>query len=141
VRARGAAAVLAAAAVAATGCGGGSDDDARAARATVERYLAALARGDAAGACAEFSPRSRDELAHVGAQLRVKQPSCEATLARAFASPSGPAMRRLGRLRVTGVTVRGRHAVAVVSGGGQPVALVRVGDAWRIDSAPRGEGD
>jgi ketosteroid isomerase-like protein len=110
-------------------------------RAAVQRYLAAVAHGDAAGACAQLTDRSRQELADVGAQLRIVHRSCEATLTRAFNSPSGPAMRRLGRLRIARVTVKGDKAVAVFSGGGRPILLVHDGDAWRIESTPAGGRD
>jgi ketosteroid isomerase-like protein len=122
------------------GCGGGGSDSS-APRATVQRYLAAVARGDAAGACAQLTDRSRQELADAGAQLRLASRSCEATLKRAFASPSGPAMRRVGHLRVTRVTVKGDKAVARFSGGARPVLLVHDGDAWRIESTPAGGRD
>jgi ketosteroid isomerase-like protein len=132
---------LAAAVLAVAGCGGGQGDDQSAVRSTVQRYLAAVARGDAAGACAQLTDRSRQELADVGAQLRLAVRSCEATLTRAFNSPSGPSMRRLGHLRIARVTVKGDHAVAAFSGGGRPILLVHDGGAWRIESTPAGERD
>jgi hypothetical protein len=133
------------AAVALAGCGGGGGSSSGgdgAPRATVQRYLAALGRGDAGAACRELSERTRERLAEFGREkLRTQGESCEATLGRALASPAGAALRRMGHLPVAGVSVEGARARVEVSGGGQPVSLVRSEGQWRIDSQPTGETD
>jgi len=50
-------------------------------------------------------------------------------------------MRRLGRLRVTRVSVHGGRAEARIAGGARPVELVHAGGAWRIESTPSAGGD
>jgi hypothetical protein len=42
---------------------------------------------------------------------------------------------------VADVRVEGGRARVAVSGGGQPVSLVRSDGQWRIDSEPTGETD
>jgi len=129
--------------LAALGCGGGDDSSPRdEAKATVQRYLAALGRGDAAAACREFTRESQDKLAEFGAEkLRLGARSCAATIDAALNAPNGPQLRRLGRARITRVEVRGDHAEVSVAGVGSRTELVRSDGAWRIASEPTGETD
>ena len=134
-------AAVAALATLVAGCGGGESPEA-AARATVQRYLSALGRGDAAAACRELTDQSRQKLAEFGkAQLRLRAGSCEKTIDAALHAPNGPLLRKLGRAKITSVAVDGDRAEASVAGVGQRVQLVRADGAWRIDSSPTGETD
>ena len=136
-----AAAPLLAAALA--GCGGGgatSPEDA--ARATVQRYLAALGRGDAAAACRQFTEASRQKLADFGAtKLRLHARSCEATIDAALHADNGPQLRKLGHAKITRVQVSGDSAEVSVHGVGGRTRVVKGDGGWLIDSQPSGETD
>jgi len=125
------------------GCGGGgatSPEDA--ARTTVQRYLAALGRGDAAAACREFTETSREKLAEFGAaKLRLKARSCEATIDAALHADNGPQLRKLGHAKITRVAVNGDRAEVSVQGVGGRTQVVKGDGGWLIDSQPSGETD
>jgi hypothetical protein len=129
---------LAAAAVLA-GCGGGNGASSDAS-APVKRYLAALGRADAPGACRELSPDSRRKLAEFGDE-HLHAASCEQVVGLLLRNPAGGALRRLGGAAVTRVQVDGDHADVYVKGLDRPVKVVRTGGRWQIDSAPTGEAD
>ena len=134
-------AAVAALATLVAGCGGGpSPEDG--ARGTVQRYLDALGRGDAAAACREFTVQSQQKLAEFGkAKLRQRHGSCTATIDAALHAPNGPQLRKLGDAKITRVVVKGDRAEVSVAGVGQRVQLVQGDGAWRIDSEPTGETD
>ena len=126
----------------ATGCGGGGESPADGARATVQRYLTALGRGDAAAACREFTTQSQQKLAEFGAkQLRLQPGSCAKTIDFALHASNGPQLRKLGRAKITRVAVKGDRAEVSIAGVGGRTAVVRADGAWRIDSSPTGETD
>jgi hypothetical protein len=134
---------LAAAAVGAAACGGSGDGGGTlGATATVQRYFSAVARGDASGACREFTPESREKLAEFGAEhLGVKPPSCSGVVSALLASEAGAGLKKLGHARVTAVE-REKDAVRVsVAGLDRPTEVVRDAGAWRIRSEPTGETD
>ena len=125
----------------ATGCGGGQSSE-DAARATVQRYLTALGRGDAAAACRELTRRSQNALADAAvSKLRLKTRSCEAAIDRALHAPNGPQLRRLGRAKITRVAVDGDRAEVSVAGVAGRTSLVRADGDWRIESEPSGESN
>jgi hypothetical protein len=126
-----------------SGCGGGAQKPEDAARATVQRYLAALGRGDAAAACRQFTHDSRDKLTEFGdKQLKLPKPSCAATVGAALqARNGGDALRRLGHAKITRVRMDHGHAEVSVAGLGTSTRVVRSGGAWLIDSEPTGETD
>jgi hypothetical protein len=134
--------LLAAAAVAGCGGGGGPKPEDQA-RATVQRYLTALGRGDAAAACRQFTRSSQEKLTEFGdEQLKLRNPSCAATVGAALkAGNGGAALRRLGHARITGVRLEDGHAEVTVAGLGRTTRVVKSGGAWLIDSAPTGETD
>jgi hypothetical protein len=125
------------------GCGGGAQKPEDAARATVQRYLAALGRGDAAAACKEFTRDSQEKLTEFGdKQLKLPKPSCAATIGAALEPRNGgDTLRRLGKAKVTRVRMDHGHAEVTVSGLGQTTRVVKSGGAWLIDSEPTGETD
>jgi hypothetical protein len=127
------------------GCGGSQHRPApdQPARATVQRYLAALGHGDAAAVCREFTAESREKLAEFGEEhLSVKPGSCRRVVARLLGSPAGAALHRLGGARITGVDLHGGSAEVSVAGLDRPTEVVReAGGVWRIRSEPSGETD
>lgn len=141
--------VTAALAAAVTGCGSSGHTvatrqsgggDAAAARATVERYFAALGGHDAAAACSQLTAESRKRLSEFGGDaLHMRAHSCSRTLKRLFASPAGPRLRTLANARIASVQVTGEGAVVAVRGVDAPVKVVRDQGAWRIESSPTGE--
>jgi hypothetical protein len=134
-------AAVAALATLAAGCGGGQSPEAGA-RATVQRYLSALGRGDAAAACREFTDTSRQKLAEFGERrLRLKPGSCAKTIGVALRGPGGPQLRRLGRAKIARVVVKGDSAEVSIAGVGQRTKVVKADGAWRIESEPTGETD
>jgi hypothetical protein len=131
---------IALALVALAGCGGSAQKPEDAARATVQRYLSALGRGDAAAACGELTAASREKLAEVGrARLRLRARSCTATIDAALHAGNGDQLRRLGHARVTRVAMQGDSAEVAVEGIGRLTRVVRSGGAWRIETEPAGE--
>jgi hypothetical protein len=140
VRRAAALAVLAAAFGA--GCGGGDPKPEDAARATVQRYLTALGRGDAAAACREFTDSSREKLAEFGGEkLKLKERSCRATIDAALHAGNGAQLRALGHAKITRVRMEQGHAEVAISGVGTTTTVVRSDGAWRIESEPTGETD
>jgi len=134
-------AAVAALATLVAGCGGGESPE-DAARATVQRYLTALGRGDAAAACREFTAQSRQKLAEFGErQLRLRPGSCAKTIDAALHAPNGPQLRRLGNAKIARVVVTGDRAEVSIAGVGQRTQVVKADGAWRIDSEPTGETD
>jgi hypothetical protein len=122
------------------GCGGGSHGGDP--RATVIRYLGALSRGDAGGACATFTPETRDKLAQFGGeQLKLKGDSCAATIGALLRSPGGARLRRLGTAKIVRVQRNGDRAQVRIAGVDGPTELVRDGGRWLISSEPSGETD
>lgn len=140
----------AAAAVLLAGCGGGSGTgDRDAARRSVERYFAALARSDAQGACAQMTAVSRTKLAEFGADaLRLPgRNSCAGTIGALLRSPAGPALVATAKhARVVHVDggatgTRARFSVRV-SGVNTPITVAGASDGvLAIDSEPIGEPD
>src|SRR3954451_794751 len=98
---RGATAAAAMAVVAMAGCGGGRDDEA-AVRATAEKYIEALGRGDGAAACRLMSTQGMKD----GGYATFRQ--CARSHSRA---------RYVGRFRVVRVRMEkgGRGALAEVN--------------------------
>ena len=136
-------ALLAAAAAvcgAAAGCGGDNDRDE--ARAAVQRYLAALSRGDAGGACAQFTDESREALAEFARDaMKMKGGTCQTALGRLLKSPQGAGLKRLGHAKVTVGEVHGGKAEARIAGVSGKTDVVKAGGGWRIESRPTGETD
>jgi hypothetical protein len=132
------------AAIALAGCGGSHHPAPGApARATVQRYLAALGHGDAAAACREFTAESREKLAEFGeVHLSIRPGSCRRVVARLLSSAAGAGLHQLGGARVTAVALRGGVAEVSVAGLDRPTEVVHEpGGAWRIRSEPSGETD
>jgi hypothetical protein len=140
--------VLVVVAVAVGGCGKGKsgppDDAVRGARATVERYFAALARADASATCAQLSEPSREKLAEYGADaLKLRGAhSCDATIDALLGSTAGAALRTTARAaRVTRVRGKRERLEVRVAGVNRPLELVRTGTRYAIESEPIGEPD
>ena len=111
-------------------------------RTTVQRYFAALGRGDAAGACRQLTPGSQEKLKEFADRvLRLKRPSCEGAIGALLRSPNGAALRRLAHARITRIDVHGKRAEVRVARVNAPIDLARTAHGWRIDSEPSGEND
>jgi hypothetical protein len=125
------------------GCGGGAQKPEDAARATVQRYLAALGRGDAAAACKQFTRASQEKLTEFGDErLKLPHPSCAATVGAALkARNGGAALRRLGSAKISRVRMDHGRAEVTVAGLGTTTRVVKSGGTWLIDSEPTGETD
>jgi hypothetical protein len=136
----GAAFVVLVLAAAAAGCGGSGGGDP--VRATVTQYLAALGHADAAGVCAAVSPATRRREAEFGAdRLRLKPPSCEATIRTLLSGAAGPRLRGLGQAKIVSVARHDDRAEVRIVGFDRPTEVVREGNSWLIDAAPTGEAD
>lgn len=125
--------------VALAGCGAGQTPE-DGARATVQRYLTALGRGDAAAACRQFTASSQAKLAAFGGEkLKLPERSCAATVDAALHASNGDQLRRLGRAKIARVEVTGKRADVSIVGVGRRTHLVDGDGGWRIDSEPAGE--
>jgi ketosteroid isomerase-like protein len=125
----------------AAGCGGGGSKGGDP-RTTVTRYLAALSRGDAAAACATFTPETRDKLAEFGAgTLKLHKQSCAATIGVLFGTSGGSRLRGLGRAKIVSVDQNGDKAQVRIAGVDATTQLVRDDGKWLISSEPSGETD
>jgi hypothetical protein len=121
------------------GCGGNGGK--AGARAPVKRYLAALGRGDAAGACRELTGHSREQLAEFGHEHLEADRSCAAVVALLLGNRAGAGLRRLGSARIGVVEIHGDAGEVRVSGLDRPIDVAYTGGHWRITSAPSGETD
>lgn len=129
-----AAALLGAAAVA--GCGGSSQPSAADARATVQRYFAAVASQRADAACAELSARSRQRLAEAAALVHAAGKGCPGTMRAVFGSAYGRRLARFAHPHITALKVSGSTATAVVEGVDKPLELRAASGSWGIEFAP-----
>jgi len=129
-----AAALLGAAALA--GCGGSASSSASGARATVQRYFAAIARGRADTACAELTEQSRQRLAELAKTLHAKGAGCPAVMHVVLTSVYGKRLGQFARPRITALRVSGGKATASVDGVDHPLRLIDEDGTWRIDFAP-----
>jgi hypothetical protein len=112
-------------ALALAGCGSGTDDREDAATAAASRFSAAVARGDAAAACALLAEQTREEL----------ERSAERACGPALADEELPAIGAVRR-----ADVYGGHAE--VRGAGDTMFLTDLGGVWRVVAAgcqPRGD--
>lgn len=140
MRTRGALALLAGATVLA-GCGGGGADKGAPARATLQRYFAAVAAGRPQAACSELTERSQERLAEFAKPLHSGADSCAATMRVVLGTSYGRRLGRLAHPRITRLTVHGASAVAAVDGVDRPLELRHEGATWRIDFTPSVEAD
>jgi hypothetical protein len=128
-------------AVLTAGCGGGSSGDAAAARATVQRYFAAVGAGRSQAACAELSDQSQQLLAEFARPLHAAGDSCSAAMRAVLTTSYGRQLVRLAHARILRLDMHGDSATAAVDGVDRPLQLARHGDAWRIDFSPSVEAD
>lgn len=134
-----AAAALAAAAIA--GCGGGGGNADAAARATLERYFAALADGRGVAACNELTVQSRQLIGEAAARLPGKPSTCAAAVRTLVASRFFGRLAALRHPKITSLSVTGDRATARVAGVDTPLRLTRAGGPWQIDFKPSVETD
>lgn len=121
--------------------GGGTDASTRDAHKTVHRYFAALAGGDAQGACAQMTLHSQEQLGEFGDALRLKSRSCAATLGALLKSPAAERLRTLRNAPVTKTSHHGSRITVRVDGVDRPIDLVHDAVGWRISSSPMVEAD
>lgn len=135
-----AAALACAAAV--SGCGGGSKPSGAAgARATVQRYFAAVAGQRPDAACAQLTDKSRERLAEFARPLQAGGGGCAATMRAVLSSAYGKRLARFAHPKITALSVSGTKASASVDGVAKPLSLVSEGGAWHIDFVPSVEAD
>ncbi len=125
------------------GCGGsgGGDSGGAPARATVQRYFAAVAAGRSAAACAELNPRSRERLAEFAKPLHATGDGCTATMRVVLGTSYGKQLARLAHPRITSLSVHGSRATAAVDGVDRPLELTQTRGSWQIEFTPSVEAD
>jgi hypothetical protein len=132
-------------ALGAAGCGGSGDD--QAVKQTVQRFLAAIGRGNGKAACALVTPAGQAALAAQIATLThaTHTVSCPVILTEIAKLLPPAAKQGLESVQVKKATVKGNsatvlsrdlhatkgNATAFLSGGA-PTKLVKVGGAWKV---------
>lgn len=142
---------LLAVALAVAGCGGTGDD--QAVKRTMQRFLAAVGRGDGRTACALLTPSGQAALATLASQIAPALTSAPHTascqlILTAIGSRLKPATKQgLESAQVQKVTVKGNTASVLSSdiratkgnlssflAGSAPTKLVKVGGTWKVTS-------
>jgi hypothetical protein len=138
------------AAMAITACGNSADEKAAAPPPTdreavsrvVTHMYASFAAGDADGVCSTMSKAAREEIAQTvpgGSTQAPGDRTCEASFSKFLdAAAATGIQQRTGQAEVIDVSVKGNHAVAMVSLGGATgrMSLVKEQGDWRFDGSP-----
>jgi hypothetical protein len=129
----------------AAGCGGSGDD--QAVKQTMQRFLAAVGRGDGKAACALVTPSGQAALAAQIAALThaTHAVSCELILTEIAHLLPPAAKQGLESVQVQKATVKGNTAtvfsrdvhatkgnLSAFLSGSAPTRLVKVGGAWKV---------
>lgn len=137
MRGSGAAALALAAAAAASGCGGERRSSSDTARAAVSDFARAFGSGDGARACERLTPAAQ---AAIVKRVKVLAPAsgCATAIKRLHDAAGSQVAGAFAAATVSDVRVKGDAASARLTAGGNstPVALVKVGGAWRLTGVP-----
>ena len=121
--------------VLAAGCGGGGGDDIGQAQEAVRDYLAGIADGDGARACARMSPAERERFAGRVADEDPQRgiDSCEEAVERVREQLAAEDLAPLRDPQIS-VTLNRDKATASVEDGPSDITVIKVGGTWVIDS-------
>jgi hypothetical protein len=141
---------LAAAALLLAGCGSAHhvSADQRAAKATLQGYLTAMAHGSYGAACARLTPEAKTRIAKrsQAPTLQLDKTGCPAQLRALLGAVPGQqrgvVLDVLAGAKVASVTIDGDEAKADVDASfrgrtqSQTTTLEREGSAWKVDASP-----